>query len=68
MNPTAERSTVGTSWIEASGRPEATVASLNALAMTSEVRKLSEPLRRITALPDFRQSAAASAVTFGRNS
>ena len=34
------------------------MASLNALAMTSEVRKLSEPLRRITALPDFRQSAA----------
>ena len=26
--------------------------------MTSEVRKLSEPLRRITALPDLRQSAA----------
>ncbi len=68
MKPTAERSTVGTSWIAASGRPEATTASLKALAMTSEVRKLSEPLRRITALPDFRQSAAASAVTFGRDS
>ena len=34
--------------------------------MTSEVRKLSEPPRRIAALPAFRQSAPASAVTFGR--
>ena len=29
-------------------------------------RKLSEPPRRITALPALRQSAPASAVTFGR--
>jgi hypothetical protein len=27
---------------------------------------LSEPPRRITALPDFKHSAPASAVTFGR--
>ena len=35
--------------------------------MTSEVRKLSDPLRSIAALPDLRQSAAASAVTLGRD-
>ena len=29
-------------------------------------RRLSEPPRRIAALPDFRHSAPASAVTFGR--
>ena len=68
MKPTAERSTVGTSWIAASGRPAATSASLKALAITSEVRKLSLPLRKIAALPDFKHSPAASAVTFGRDS
>ena len=68
MKPTAERSTVGTSWIAASGKPAATSASLKVLAMTSEVRKLSDPLRRIAALPDFTHSPAASAVTLGRDS
>ena len=67
MKPTAARSTVGTSWIAASGNPASARPSVSALQMTSEVRKLSEPLRRITALPDLRQSAPASAVTFGRD-
>ena len=68
MNPTAERSTVGTSWIEASGSRASASASLKMLAITSEDRKLSLPLRKIAALPDFRQSPAASAVTLGRDS
>ena len=34
--------------------------------MASEVRKLSEPARRMAALPALRQSAPASAVTLGR--
>ena len=37
-----------------------------ARAIASEVRKLSDPARRIAALPALRQSAPASAVTFGR--
>ena len=37
-----------------------------AAAMASAVRKLSEPARRIAALPALRQRAPASAVTFGR--
>ena len=36
--------------------------------IASEVSKHSLPPRRITALPDFRQSAPASAVTFGLDS
>ena len=34
--------------------------------MAPALRRLSEPPRRIAALPDFRQSAAASAMTLGR--
>ncbi len=34
--------------------------------MARQERKLSEPPRRITALPDFRHSTPASAATLGR--
>ena len=41
-------------------------ATLQAATIAAEVRKLSEPPRRIAALPDFMASAPASAVTLGR--
>ena len=45
---------------ESPSRMASTMAVLDSFA--------SVPPRRITALPDFRQSAAASRVTFGRDS
>ena len=46
------------------GRPRASPWP-SAATMARLVRRLSEPPRRIAALPDFRHSAPASAVTFG---
>ena len=66
MAPTAARSRVGTSWIAARGRPASASPSRSASAMMPQLRKLSEPPRRIAALPALRQSAPASAVTLGR--
>ena len=66
MSPTAARSRVGTSWIASSGRPAARRPALSAAWIAREERKLSEPPRRITALPDLRARLPASAVTFGR--
>ena len=66
MAPTAARSRVGTRLIASAGKPACSRPSLIASAMASEVRKLSEPARRMAALPALRQSAPASAVTLGR--
>ncbi len=51
--------------IAASGRPAARRPSISAAWMARFERWLSEPPRRIAALPALRHSAAASAVTFG---
>ena len=66
ISPTAARSRVGTSWIAASGRSAAASPSASAAWIAWFERWLSEPPRRITALPALRHSAPASAVTFGR--
>ena len=66
--PTAARSVVGTSWMQPAGSPASARAARSAAAMAREECQLSEPPRRITALPDMRQSAPASAVTLGRDS
>ena len=66
MAPTAARSRVGTSWTASAGSPASASPSAMASAMARAVRKLSDPARRMAALPALRQSAAASAVTFGR--
>ena len=66
ISPTASRSVVGTIWIEASGRPAALRPATRQAWMARDECALSEPPRRITALPDLSVSAPASAVTFGR--
>ena len=66
MAPTAARSGVGTSWMASSGRPASARPRRNAAAIAREVRRLSEPPRRIAALPALTHSAPASAVTLGR--
>ena len=66
MAPTAARSVVGTSWIASSGRPAARRPAVRQAWMAAELRCVSEPPRRMTALPAFRQSPPASAVTLGR--
>ena len=68
ISPTAARSVVGTSCTEASGSPAARMPSASAAMIAVDVWKLSEPQRRIAALPALRHSPAASAVTFGLNS
>ena len=68
ISPTAARSVVGTSWTLVSGRPAAIRPAVRHSVITDEVGKLSDPQRRITALPDFRHKPPASAVTFGRDS
>ena len=67
MAPTAARSRVGTRLIGV-GRQTRLLAAPRPSPprSTLEVRKLSEPARRMAALPALRQSAPASAVTFGR--
>ena len=54
------------SWMQASGSPAASSPDTRQAWIAALERMLSEPPRRITALPDFRHSAPASAVTFGR--
>jgi hypothetical protein len=68
ISPTAARSRVGTSCTAFSGRPAAAMPRRKHAAMTREEWKLSEPPRRITALPARRLNPPASAVTFGRDS
>ena len=58
IRPTAARSRVGTSWIASSGRSAARRPSTSAAWIARAERKLSEPPRRITALPALRQSTA----------
>ena len=53
---------------EAQEMAPATLSELRLLASTRFDRMDSEPPRRIAAFPDRRHSAAASAVTFGRDS
>ena len=64
--PTAARSRDGTMAIAASGRLAARSPATRHPWIRPDERKLSEPPRRMTALPAFRQSAPASAVTPGR--
>ena len=52
--------------IAASGRPASRRPCTRQSWIARQERKLSEPPRRITALPDFRHSTPASAATFGR--
>src|SRR5690606_29896642 len=68
ISPTASRSVVGTSWTHSTGRPARCRPSSRQSTMAREEWKLSEPPRRMTALPDLMQSAPASAVTLGRDS
>ena len=51
-----------------SGSPAATIALRIAATRTRLERMDSEPPFRMTALPDFSATAAASVVTFGRAS
>jgi len=64
----AARSVVRTSETAARGRPIVSSAPTNTSAIAVFVCSDSEPPLRIAALPDLRHSAAASAVTFGRDS
>ncbi len=66
IRPTAARSRVGTSVIAASGRPASRRPCARQSWIARQERKLSEPPRRITALPAFRHSTPASAATLGR--
>ncbi len=66
ISATAARSRVGTRWIASAGRPAAVSPSCRQAWMAPEEWKLSDPPRRIAALPALRQSPPASAVTFGR--
>ena len=52
--------------MEASGRPASRNPCTRQSWIARQERKLSEPPRRITALPLFRQSTPASAATLGR--
>ncbi len=51
ISPTAARSLVGTRWIASSGKPAARSPSTRQAWINAEVPKLSEPPRRIAALP-----------------
>src|SRR5258708_1142584 len=64
--PTAARARVGTSVMVASGKPASRKPCTRQSWIARQERKLSEPPRRITALPDFRHSTPASAATLGR--
>ncbi len=66
IRPTASRSVVGTSWMAASGRPAARKPRARQTWIARLEWWLSEPPRRIAALPALRHSAPASAVTLGR--
>ncbi len=66
MAATKSRSRPGAVCTQAAGSPAAPSPSAMAAWMAPALAKLSEPPRRITALPDFRQMPAASAPTLGR--
>ena len=66
MMRTASRSVVSMNMIASGGTSP--VASRRIEAIEALVANASLPPRRTTAFPDLRQSAAASAVTFGRDS
>ena len=68
ISPTAARSRVGTRWIDVAGRPAPSSPALRESMMAPEEWKLSEPPRRMTALPAFKHRPPASAVTLGRDS
>ena len=59
---------VGTACMAASGRPASRSPSCRHARIARDEKKLSEPPRRIAALPALRHRAPASAVTFGRDS
>ncbi len=61
--PTAARSDVATTCTASCGKPAASSASPISFASAVLHSSASEPPRRIVALPDLRQSAAASIVT-----
>ena len=54
--------------MQPSGSPALEMAPISALTITRLEFMASLPPRKITALPDLRQSAAVSAVTLGRDS
>jgi hypothetical protein len=64
----AARSVVRSSSTEETGKPASATAPANTSAIAAFVQSASEPPLRIVALPDFKHSAAASAVTLGRDS
>src|SRR5882762_4292655 len=64
--PTADRSRVGTSVIAASGRSASRNPCTRQSWIARQERKLYEPTRKTTALPDFRHTTPASAATLGR--
>jgi hypothetical protein len=55
----------GTSWTTSASSPDATAASRRASTIAALLDRALELPRRSTALPDFRQMPAASAVTLG---
>ena len=67
-SPTAARSVVSTTWTAASGNPAVRRPSRTQAAIARFECPDSEPPRRMHALPDLSESAAASAVTLGRDS
>ena len=68
MAATASRSVTSTNWMASGGAPvfSSALASTAAISVLDSIASL--PPRSSTALPDFTQSPAASAVTFGRDS
>ena len=66
--PTAARSLVPTTCTASRGSPAAASPSWMHPAIARFDASASEPPRRMVALPDFRHSPAASAVTLGRDS
>ena len=67
-SPTAARSVVSMTCTAAAGRPAASSPARTQAAIAWLQCRASLPPRRIAALPLFRHSAAASAVTLGRAS
>ncbi len=68
MRATASRSVTSRNWMASGGAPVFSSALPSTLAMSVLEAIASLPPRRRTALPDFRQRPAASAVTLGRDS
>ena len=66
--PTAARSVVSIACTASSGSPVLRSPSRTSAASAWLLWNASEPPRRIVALPDLMHSAAASIVTFGRDS